>query len=50
MDQSARPDHWRGRRHQFQFKPAQVERSMQAISKDVDLLELNIEELEERIA
>jgi hypothetical protein len=37
-------------RKQLQPNPAQVERSRQATSKDAELLELNIEELEDRIA
>jgi hypothetical protein len=37
-------------RHAFQLGEAQVERITQATSKDGEVLELNIEELEERIA
>lgn len=37
-------------RNRFQLDPAQVERIRQATSKDGDVRELNIEELEERIA
>jgi hypothetical protein len=37
-------------RNQLQRNPAQVERISQATSKDGEVLELNIEELEERIA
>jgi hypothetical protein len=37
-------------RNRFQLDPAQAERLRQATSKDSDVRELNIEELEERIA
>jgi hypothetical protein len=37
-------------RHAFQFGAARLERSRQSTVKDVELLERNIEELEERIA